>query len=133
VGAVWENDPETLRTELVRAGFIGADDDFDPKRYVEWFRQWDVPYLVEQFTYTPEFAEAAVRANYDPTSEWGPVAKRMNLPRDYVFLTRINLGLNSILAGLEATNRWRAICNEWWIGAPPATELGHLEAAFFAR
>jgi predicted unusual protein kinase regulating ubiquinone biosynthesis (AarF/ABC1/UbiB family) len=128
-----DDDAEAMRGHLVAFGFIRPDDDLDPRRHLDWWHQWDDHLLAEQpFTYTPEFAEAAVKANYDPTGEWAEVSRRMNLPKDFVFLTRINLGVNSVLAGLRATGRWRGIADEWWAGAPAATDLGRLDADFFA-
>ena len=74
-----------------------------------------------------------MRANVDPTSEWAPLQKRFNMPASYVMLNRINLGLLSILGGLEATQIWRDIAEEFWHDAPPHTALGKLDAAFRTR
>jgi len=74
-----------------------------------------------------------VRATVDPKTEWAPLQRRFNMPADYVLLMRINLGLMSVLAGLGATNTWRAIAEEFWHAAPPATALGRLDAEFRAR
>lgn len=132
LAAEWAGDGETMRRHLVEFGFLKANDPTPPERLVEWWQTWDQPILQDEFEYTAEFAEAAAKANFDPTSEWYEIGRRFNLPRDFVFLTRINLGLNSILAGLGARNRWRAIAQEWWEGAEPATDLGRLDAEFFA-
>lgn len=130
--AEWDNDGVTMRRHLVEFGFLKANDPTPPERLVEWWQTWDQPILQDEFEYTAAFAEAAAKANFDPTSEWYEIGKRFNLPKDFVFLTRINLGLNSIFAGLSARNCWRAIGKEWWEGAPPATDLGRLDAEFFA-
>ncbi|MBI2169704.1 MAG: AarF/ABC1/UbiB kinase family protein [Actinobacteria bacterium] len=130
--AEWAGDGDTMRRHLVDFGFIKPDDATPPERLVEWWQTWDQPILQDAFTYTAEFAEAAAKANFDPTSEWYEISRRFNLPKDFVFLTRINLGLNSIFAGLGAHNCWRAIGQEWWEGGPPATELGRLDHDFFA-
>jgi hypothetical protein len=63
---------------------------------------------------------------------WAPLQRRFNMPADYVLLNRINLGLIAVLAGLDATNTWRAIIDEIWGEEPPATGLGRLDAEFRA-
>ena len=127
-------DAVQLRTELVRQGFLAADDATEAAQLLEWFQIFYRGALRrEPFTFSREFAETAVRANVDPTSEWAPLQKRFNMPPSYVLLTRINLGLLSVLGGLEATAVWRNIAEEFWHGAPPSTDLGLLDAAFRAR
>ncbi len=127
-------DAAGLRGELVRQKFLAPDDDADPARLVTWLRIAYRPILErEPFTITREWAELLVRSSVDPSSEWADVQRRFNIPADYVLINRISLGLMSVLAGLEATNSWRAICEEFWHDAPPATELGRQDAAFRAR
>ena len=127
-------DATALRAELVRQGFLSPDDDADPERILSWLQIGYRPILGhEPFAITRAWAELSVRATVDPTSEWADLQRRFDLPADYVLLQRIGLGLMSVLAGLGATNTWRAICEEFWHDAPPATTLGRADAAFRAR
>jgi predicted unusual protein kinase regulating ubiquinone biosynthesis (AarF/ABC1/UbiB family) len=127
-------DAGQLRTELVRQGFLAADDTTEATRILEWFQIFYRGALRrEPFTFSRQFAETAVRANIDPSSEWAPLQKHFNMPPSYVMLTRINLGLLSVLGGLEARQIWRNIADEFWHAAPGATALGELDAAFRAR
>jgi predicted unusual protein kinase regulating ubiquinone biosynthesis (AarF/ABC1/UbiB family) len=129
-----DGDALRLRAELVGQGFLAAGDDADPEQVLTWLRIGYEPILRrEPFTITRGYAERSVRANVDPSGEWGWLQKRFNMPADYLLLNRINLGLISVLAGLRPTRTWRAIVDEFWDGAPPATELGRLDAAFRAR
>jgi hypothetical protein len=59
--------------------------------------------------------------------------RKLNLPRDYLLLNRIQWGINSILGRLRARANWQRIGREFWDGAPPATPLSEAEAAFLAR
>ena len=59
------------------------------------------------------------------------VMRRVTVPKDFVFTNRIFVGLYSILGALRATADWRAIFEEDVTGQP-TTELGRLEADFFA-
>ena len=64
-----------------------------------------------------------------------PVRGFISVPRSYVILQRINLGLFAILGELSATANWRAITEEIWpfVQGPPATPMGEAEAAWRAR
>jgi hypothetical protein len=59
------------------------------------------------------------------------VMRHATVPRDFVFTNRIFVGLYSILGALRATADWPAVFEEDRTGQP-TTELGRLEADFFA-
>ncbi len=63
-----------------------------------------------------------------------PIAQHATLPRSFVIIQRINLGLYSILARLHATRAWRSVAEELWpmTSSPPSTDLGRAEAAWLA-
>ncbi|HZM41355.1 MAG TPA: hypothetical protein VFB94_19695, partial [Acidimicrobiales bacterium] len=71
---------------------------------------------------------------FDPTGPYGPIIKAANLPRSFVIIQRINLGLMAILGDLAATANFRRIANElWpWVDAPPSTPMGEAEARWLA-
>lgn len=46
------------------------------------------------------------------------------MPKELVFMNRINLGIHSVLCGLEATADWRTLLDEIFAGSPPG-ELRH--------
>ena len=64
-----------------------------------------------------------------------PLAPYVRIPRSYVILQRINLGLFALLAELSATADWRAIAEEIWpfVNAPPSTPMGMAETAWQAQ
>ena len=74
-------------------------------------------------TITSDYASSVVRRFFDLRS---PVAGYIAVPRPYVILQRINLGLFAVLGELSATADWRAISEEIWpfTLAPPSTALG---------
>jgi hypothetical protein len=83
-------------------------------------------------TITSDYASSVVRRFFDLRS---PVAGYIAVPRPYVILQRINLGLFAILGELSATADWRAISEEIWpfTHGPAATPMGEAEAAWQAR
>jgi hypothetical protein len=78
-------------------------------------------------TMTGEYASSVARRFFDFRS---PLAAYARIPRSYVIVQRINLGLFSILAEMNATGDWRAIAEEIWpfFQAPPTTPMGEAEA-----
>ncbi len=52
--------------------------------------------------------------------------------KDWLFLTRIQVGLYSVLGALRATCDWRAVHDELMKGDPPQTGLGRQHHAWKA-
>ena len=82
-------------------------------------------------TITSDYASSVVRRFFDLRS---PLAGYISVPRPYVILQRINLGLFALLGELSATADWRAISEEIWpfVRGPAATPMGAAEAAWQA-
>jgi hypothetical protein len=82
---------------------------------------------------TPDVAAWVIADNFDILGEWGDVVRRVGIgqeSKDFTFLTRIQLGLHSVLAALRATRDWRVIHDELMFGEPPQTDLGHRHQAW---
>ncbi|HEX9970419.1 MAG TPA: AarF/UbiB family protein [Acidimicrobiales bacterium] len=110
--AVLRDDPELLRSAFVALGFLGEEAP-PADELMAWYRPLYEPVLAPQpATYTHEYAAASVRRHFDPLGPSGKLIRRFDLPRDFMFLGRIVVGLNSVLAGLGATADWRAIADE---------------------
>jgi predicted unusual protein kinase regulating ubiquinone biosynthesis (AarF/ABC1/UbiB family) len=77
-------------------------------------------------TMTSEYASSVARRYVDFKS---PLAAYASIPRSYVIVQRINLGLFAILGEMNATADWRRISEEIWpfTQAPPSTPLGEAE------
>jgi predicted unusual protein kinase regulating ubiquinone biosynthesis (AarF/ABC1/UbiB family) len=78
-------------------------------------------------TWTPEYASSIVRHTFDRSS---PIAQYATIPRAFVFIQRINLGLYALLGDLRATGNYRRMAEELWPfrAGPPSTPLGEAEA-----
>ncbi len=124
---------DDVRSVLVGAGFLADDDDSDPQRLLEWM-SGRAPYLSPgRFAFTHEDVRAFIRRMYDPRGEYGDLMRRMQAPKDYAMLTRVDVGLWSVLASLGGEQNWRSIVDEIWGVGPPATELGRVDAAWIGR
>ncbi|MDP9403723.1 MAG: AarF/ABC1/UbiB kinase family protein [Actinomycetota bacterium] len=126
--AVLAEDPERLVRTSVAANFLAPNHGFDPEFVFEYVRGPYEPYLTDCFTYTREWTGKALQTVIDMQGRYGELIKKLNMPTSYVILDRVVWGVSALLSRLEATNNWRGILAEYREGAPPCTELGHLEA-----
>jgi predicted unusual protein kinase regulating ubiquinone biosynthesis (AarF/ABC1/UbiB family) len=123
-----EGDGEGFRDALERAGFLQRGAPVPTEVVVDRLGHFygtvlrDAPMAI-----TREYASALVRRFFDAR---GPLAPYSDIPRTYVVLQRINLGLYAVLGSLGATANWRRIAEEIWpfrLG-PPSTPIGEAEA-----
>ena len=78
-------------------------------------------------TWTPEYSSKIVRHTFDKSSA---IAQFATVPKSFVFIQRINLGLYAILGELNATGNYRRIAEELWpmVNGGPSTPMGEAEA-----
>jgi predicted unusual protein kinase regulating ubiquinone biosynthesis (AarF/ABC1/UbiB family) len=127
-----EQDPEGFRAAMVDAGFLRPDAPVSTETVVEHMAVfYDTVRRPGPLTMTGDYASAVVRRFFDVRS---PLAQWVSVPRSYVILQRINLGLFAILGELTATADWRGIAEEIWpfIQGPPTTPMGEAEAGWRA-
>ena len=129
---VFEKDYEAFRAALERAGFLRAGAPVPTEVVVDRFGQFYGTVLQDApMTITPAYASAIVRRFFDAR---GPLAPYSDVPREYVIMQRINLGLYAVLGSLNATANWRRIAEEIWPfrNGPPSTPTGEAEARWEA-
>jgi predicted unusual protein kinase regulating ubiquinone biosynthesis (AarF/ABC1/UbiB family) len=125
---VIENDGEGFRSAIERAGFLRPGAPVSTEVVVDRFGLFYTTVLRDApMTITSEFASSIVRRFFDAR---GPLAPYSDVPRTYVVLQRINLGLYAVLGSLNATGNWRRMAAEMWpfSKAPASTPIGESEA-----
>jgi len=128
-----ENNGECFRSALERAGFLRPGAPVPTETVVDRFGLFYSTVLHDApMTITPAFASAIVRRFFDAK---GPLAPYSDVPRTYVILQRINLGLYAVLGSLNATANWRRIGAEMWpfVKGPASTPIGEAEARWEQR
>jgi predicted unusual protein kinase regulating ubiquinone biosynthesis (AarF/ABC1/UbiB family) len=128
-----DNDPEAFRRAMTAAGFLVPDAPVSTPLVVEHMAVfYDTVRERGPRTMTGEYASAVTRKFFDFRSPLAPYAR---IPRSYVILQRINLGLFALLGELSATADWRGIAEEIWpfFQGPPCTPMGAAEAAWRSR
>jgi predicted unusual protein kinase regulating ubiquinone biosynthesis (AarF/ABC1/UbiB family) len=133
---VLEPDPAAFRVAVEHAGFLKPGAPVSDAEVVDYFGHF-YEYLQTdtRTTLDHEMASENVRRVFDATGPYRDVMKHANVPREFVIVQRINLGLFAVMAALGATANWRRLAEEmWpWVEGPPSTPLGELEHAWRVR
>jgi predicted unusual protein kinase regulating ubiquinone biosynthesis (AarF/ABC1/UbiB family) len=131
--AVLDNDMETYRRVIEDAGMFQKDAPFSTEEAGDYFAHFYEPVREsKEMTWTTGYATSIVRHTFDRTS---PIAQYATVPRSFVFIQRINLGLYALLGQLGASGNFRRISEELWpmTNAAPSTPMGELEAEWLAH
>jgi predicted unusual protein kinase regulating ubiquinone biosynthesis (AarF/ABC1/UbiB family) len=128
-------DLKAYRESIERHGILkpGAPiTDQEIKRYFGHF--YEIVRESKEVTFTHQYSAELVQRLFDMQGRFGDVAKWSNMPPSMVIIQRINMGLYSVLAQLNATANWRLVAEELWpmTEGPPSTEMGRKEAAWLA-
>lgn len=128
--AAYEHDASAFRAILERAGMLrpgapATDDEIGTyfSAFYESVRD-DVP-----ITWSGEYASRIVRHTFDRSS---PISQYATVPRAFVFIQRINLGLYALLGELQASGNYRRMAEELWpfVQGSPSTPMAEAEAAW---
>ncbi len=128
-----DSDPEAFRRAMEDADFLTRDAPIPTGQVVEHMAVfYDTVRTRGRRTMTPGYSSMVARRYFDFRN---PLAAYARIPRSYVILQRINLGMFALLGDLGATGDWRAIAEEIWpfVQAPPSTAMGEAEVAWRAR
>jgi predicted unusual protein kinase regulating ubiquinone biosynthesis (AarF/ABC1/UbiB family) len=123
-----EDDPEGFRRAMEEADFLEPGAPIATEDVVAHMALfYDSIREHRPRTMTSEYSSAVARRYMDFKN---PLAAYAKIPRPYVILQRINLGLFAILGQMNATADWRGISEEIWpfTQAPPSTPMGEAEA-----
>jgi predicted unusual protein kinase regulating ubiquinone biosynthesis (AarF/ABC1/UbiB family) len=125
-----DEDVEAFRAAMVEAGFLQPGAPVSTEQVIDQMSVfYDTVRRPGTQTMTSEYSSMVARKFFDFRS---PIAPYANIPRSYVIVQRINLGLFAVLAEMRATGDWRALAEEIWpfLQAPPSTPMGEAEAAW---
>ena len=126
--AAYDHDPTAFRRILERAGMLRPGAPAGDDEVGEYFSQFYESVRTDQtVTWSTEYSRRIVRHTFDRTS---PIAQYATVPRAFVFIQRINLGLYALLGELGATGNYRRIAEELWpfVAGPPSTPMARRRA-----
>jgi hypothetical protein len=119
---------------LHEGGFIGKPEYYTPEGILE--QVYDMTWwygLDDEISLTPEIATEIMIEMSDPRSSHFSKMRHETLPPDHLFGRRLEMLTLAVMSQLRARGNWHRIAREWIYGDPPVTELGRLEAAFYAE
>jgi predicted unusual protein kinase regulating ubiquinone biosynthesis (AarF/ABC1/UbiB family) len=110
---------------------------FDPSGSLtreEVFAYWREPvelYWGEQpFTVTPDYVARLIETRYLPTGPSANAFHHITLPPTYTTLSRLDIGVMSLIAALRVAVPWGAVVAESLEGADPVTPMGKAARAY---
>jgi predicted unusual protein kinase regulating ubiquinone biosynthesis (AarF/ABC1/UbiB family) len=130
--AAYESDVPAFRRVLENSGMLQRDAPVDTSDVGNYFGRFYEPVRAdERITWTAHYASGIVRHTFDRSS---PIAHYATVPKTFVFIQRINLGLYAILGELGASGNYRRIARELWpfVNDPPSTAMGESEREWLA-
>lgn len=130
--AAYDHDAAGFRRILEHAGMLREGCPAPDDEVGEYFSQFYESVRADrEVTWSSEYSSRIVRHTFDRTS---PIAQYATVPKAFVFIQRINLGLYALLGELRATGNYRRIAEELWpfVQGPPSTPLAREEAAWLA-
>jgi predicted unusual protein kinase regulating ubiquinone biosynthesis (AarF/ABC1/UbiB family) len=118
----------------VEGGFFASSPAVTPEEVFEYWRMPYEQYWGEQpFTITPEYVAAHIERRYGPMGPSANAYRQMTVPRDLTIMSRADIGVWSVIAGLRASNHWGSMAAEHFESEAPLTAMGKLDRAFFEQ
>ncbi|MFV8164877.1 ABC1 kinase family protein [Mycobacterium sp. 134] len=128
--AVLEGRKDELREVMAESGFLTKDSTLTADEAYGWWSTLMYELLGPQpANYTQEASERTVRSLIDVRSNNHPI-RRMSVPPDFVFFSRLNLSMNAIFTALGATFQARASLEDMDGRAEPVSDLGKQHIAW---
>lgn len=123
---------EEVRQLMIESGFFAMDSTLTADETYLWWEGIIYELLAPQpATYTERASERAISSLIDVRSSDHPM-RRMTVPSDFVFFSRLNLSMNAVFTALRATLHTRAMLDDMDGAAAPITELGRQHTAWVA-
>jgi predicted unusual protein kinase regulating ubiquinone biosynthesis (AarF/ABC1/UbiB family) len=126
-----QGDRGKFLAQLEALSFVRKDDGLDANVLYDYFSYFYEPFHIDRvWEFTREYNAKSFGMVFKPEGRFAPLSKKLNMPRDFVFVNRIQWGVVSLLAQLGARENWHRIHRELHYGEAPATELGRIDEAW---
>ncbi len=121
---------ETWRVS-VEGGFFAPSASLTlEEAFAYWREPIEMYWGAQPFTITPEYVARLIELRYSPTGPSANAFQHVAAPVTYTIMSRIDIGVMSMISELRATNYWKTIAEEYFEGADPTTAMGKLDRAY---
>jgi predicted unusual protein kinase regulating ubiquinone biosynthesis (AarF/ABC1/UbiB family) len=124
---IFDHDEGGLHRLLFDGGFLANPDLVTPQIVMDYVREVFWWMAEPNVTLTAERVNKAMARAANPQSKYFDLARRQNLPSEFVFVVRTIIMVMAAIGQLESRVDWNAVAREWLYGDAPQTDLGHLE------
>jgi predicted unusual protein kinase regulating ubiquinone biosynthesis (AarF/ABC1/UbiB family) len=131
--AAYDRAMAQFRRVVEDAGMLQRDAPVSDEVVGDYFSQFYANVRTDAVvTWSSDYANGIVHHIFDRSS---PIAQYATVPKQFVFIQRINLGLYALLGELNATGNYRRMAEELWpfVQGPPSTPLGIAEQPWLER
>lgn len=123
---------EVMRRRFIDAGVFGEANAPDAEACLAW---WGVAMRMltepQPYRLTRDHVSEVVLSEFSPLGPSSDVVRKLRAPGDFIFMSRVDIGLMSVLGELEPTGYWKDMQAELDFLAPPCTPMGEADAAFW--
>jgi predicted unusual protein kinase regulating ubiquinone biosynthesis (AarF/ABC1/UbiB family) len=120
---------ETWRLS-VEGGFFAPSGSLTPEEVFSYWREPLEQYWGEQpYTITPEYVARVIETRYSPTGPSANAFHHLSIPPTYAIMSRLDMGVLSLIAELQASIPWATLAAEYFEGADPVTAIGKADRA----
>jgi predicted unusual protein kinase regulating ubiquinone biosynthesis (AarF/ABC1/UbiB family) len=98
-----------------------------------WHEPVEMYWGAQPFTVTPEYVAKLIELRYSPIGPFANAFGHLAAPVAYTTMSRIEVGVLSLIARLRAANEWKTIAAEYFEDADPVTPMGKLDRAHRER
>lgn len=123
---------DVMRRRFIEAGVFDEKHAPDADACLAW---WGVPMKMltepQPFRLTRDHVNEVVLTEFSPVGPASGVVRNLRAPGDFIFMSRVDIGLMSVLGELEPAGYWKDMQAELDFLAPPCTPLGKADAAFW--
>jgi predicted unusual protein kinase regulating ubiquinone biosynthesis (AarF/ABC1/UbiB family) len=116
----------------VEAGFFKSTDPVTPEEvFAFWRKDGAMLWAKQRFTITPEYVARRIERRCSRNGPSANALRYTTMSPEYTTMARIEMGVMSVIGQLHAGTHWGSIAAEHFENAPPLTEMGKRERAFF--
>lgn len=134
IRACLRNDVLGTWRACVEAGVFKSSDPVTPEEaFAYWRADWGMLWAQQRLVITPKYVAKRLERRCSPNGPSANALRYVTMPPEYTAMGRIEMGVMSVVGQLRAGTHWGSITAEHFENAPPLTEMGKRDHAFFGE